>query len=115
MGHTPMTSKLDLAELDLPELAAAPAERGCEPFHARQLFRWIHKHGVTDIEKMTDLSRALRTQLQDEVIMGTPTVVGDEQSVDGTRKLVMQLADGRRIESVFIPDTPAMTFCISTQ
>jgi 23S rRNA (adenine2503-C2)-methyltransferase len=27
----------------------------------------------------------------------------------------MELADRRRIESVFIPDTPSMTFCISTQ
>jgi 23S rRNA (adenine2503-C2)-methyltransferase len=35
--------------------------------------------------------------------------------VDGTRKLVLELADGRHIESVFIPDTPSMTFCISTQ
>jgi 23S rRNA (adenine2503-C2)-methyltransferase len=36
-------------------------------------------------------------------------------SVDGTRKFVLELADRRRIESVFIPDTPSMTFCISTQ
>ena len=28
---------------------------------------------------------------------------------------MLELADGRRIESVFIPDTPAMTFCVSTQ
>ena len=39
----------------------------------------------------------------------------DEQSIDGTRKFLLQLADDRRIEAVFIPDTPAMTFCISTQ
>jgi 23S rRNA (adenine2503-C2)-methyltransferase len=28
---------------------------------------------------------------------------------------VLELQDARRIESVFIPDTPAMTFCVSTQ
>ena len=28
---------------------------------------------------------------------------------------MLELADSRRIEAVFIPDTPAMTFCISTQ
>ena len=110
-----MTPRLDLAELDLGELEAALAARGYQPFHARQLYRWIYKRGVTDVDRMTDLSRALRTLLQEEFVIGTPAVVGDEQSVDGTRKLVFQLADGRRIESVFIPDTPAMTFCISTQ
>ena len=38
-----------------------------------------------------------------------------EQSEDGTRKFVLRLGDGRQIESVFIPDTPAQTFCVSTQ
>src|SRR5207237_9609806 len=44
-----------------------------------------------------------------------PHVVTDEVSSDGTRKFLLELADRRRIEAVFIPDTPAMTFCISTQ
>ena len=65
--------------------------------------------------RMTDLSRSLREQLDTEFTLSTPRVVGDDLSVDGTRKFVFELADGRRIESVFIPDTPSMTFCISTQ
>ncbi len=64
---------------------------------------------------MTDLAKPLRARLRDEFTLSTPTVVSDEQSIDGTRKFVLQLADGKRIESVFIPDTPSMTFCISTQ
>ena len=110
-----MTAKLDLAELDLPELEAALEAGGVEKFHARQLFRWIYKRGITDPEQMTDLSRALRARLQEEFAIGTPVVVRDETSVDGTRKFVFRLKDGRQIESVFIPDTPSMTFCISTQ
>src|SRR5688500_15895252 len=64
---------------------------------------------------MTDLSRTLRTRLRDEFSISTPRIASDEQSVDGTRKFVLELGDKRRIESVFIPDTPSMTFCISTQ
>jgi 23S rRNA (adenine2503-C2)-methyltransferase len=109
------TPKLDLAELELNELEAALDARGVERFHARQLFRWIYKRGVTDLDRMTDLSRSLRATLADSILIRTPAVVGDDVSVDGTRKLVLELADGRRIESVFIPDTPAMTFCVSTQ
>src|SRR5439155_4323750 len=45
----------------------------------------------------------------------TPKVAGRDRSVDGTEKFLLQLADGHEIESVFIPDTPAMTFCVSTQ
>jgi 23S rRNA (adenine2503-C2)-methyltransferase len=105
----------DLAELELADLEAVMAVRGWERFHARQLYRWIYRRGVVDIDRMTDLSHALRADLQDHFILRTPRIAGDDRSTDGTRKLVLELADGRRIESVFIPDTPAMTFCISTQ
>jgi 23S rRNA (adenine2503-C2)-methyltransferase len=107
--------RLDLAELEPQELEAALDAHGVERFHARQLYRWIYKRGVTDFERMTDLSRDLRARLQAEFSIATPRVVSDERSVDGTRKFVFELADQRRIESVFIPDTPSMTFCISTQ
>jgi 23S rRNA (adenine2503-C2)-methyltransferase len=106
---------LDLAELELPELEAVLEERGVERFHARQLYRWIYKRGVIEIDRMTDLSRVLRSRLQDELFVSTPRLVSDERSIDGTRKFVLELADTRRIESVFIPDTPSMTFCITTQ
>ncbi len=109
------TLRPDLAELDVTELEAALQSRGYERFHARQIYRWIYKRGVTDVARMTDLSRSLREYLDAEFTLSTPQVAGDDLSVDGTRKLVFELADGRRIESVFIPDTPSMTFCISTQ
>lgn len=108
-------TKPDLAELDVPELEAALEARGCERFHARQLFRWIYRRGVTDFSRMTDLSRGLRAQLESEFTLTTPRVLADETSIDGTRKFLLELADRRCVEAVFIPDTPAMTFCISTQ
>lgn len=111
MGARPV----DLAELELTEIEALFAAREIAPFHARQVFRWIWKRGVTDFAVMTDLSRPLRTRLADEFEIHTPAVAGHDVSEDGTRKLVLTLADRRQIESVFIPDTPAQTFCISTQ
>jgi 23S rRNA (adenine2503-C2)-methyltransferase len=105
----------DIAELEPAELETILAASGCEAFHARQIFRWIYRYGITDFGRMTDLSRTLRARLNEEVIINTPHIVGDETSSDGTRKLALELRDGRRIESVFIPDTPSMTFCISTQ
>ena len=109
------TSRPDIAELEPHELEGALASVDAERFHARQVYRWIHKRGETDFERMTDLARPLRARLADAFTIGTPAIVSDECSIDGTRKLVLQLADGRKIESVFIPDTPSMTFCISTQ
>jgi 23S rRNA (adenine2503-C2)-methyltransferase len=109
------TPPIELAELELSELENVLEARGSQRFHGRQLYRWIYRRGVTDIDLMTDLSRTLRAQLHEDFVLTTPRIVGDEQSVDGTRKFVLELGDRRRVESVFIPDTPSMTFCISTQ
>jgi 23S rRNA (adenine2503-C2)-methyltransferase len=64
---------------------------------------------------MTDLSRELRATLSSEFTIARPALEHRDTSIDGTEKFLLQLGDGRQVESVFIPDTPAMTFCISTQ
>src|SRR5438067_583274 len=120
MKETPpgATRTVDLAELERPALEAALEAAGERRFHAAQIFRWIYQRGVTDLRDagaMTDVSRDLRARLATEFTLSTPTLVHRERSVDGTEKFLLRLADGRDIESVFIPDTPSMTFCISTQ
>jgi len=108
-------SRPDLAGLEPAELEDALVALGSERFHARQVFGWIHRRGVIDPEQMTDLPRELRARLAEAFTVSAPRVAGDETSEDGTRKLVLELADAKRIEAVYIPDTPAQTFCISTQ
>jgi len=109
------TQPPDLANLERPALESALEALGHKPFHARQIFRWIYTRGVTDIAAMTDLSRELRATLAREFALTTPAIVARERSIDGTEKFLLRLSDGRQLESVFIPDTPSMTFCISTQ
>jgi 23S rRNA (adenine2503-C2)-methyltransferase len=108
-------TRRDIAELELSELEDAVAALGWPRFHARQLFRWIHKRGVADFGEMTDLSRDLRSNLAAAFRVLTPEIVKRETSADGTTKFLLLLQDGQQIESVFIPDTPANTFCVSTQ
>ena len=105
----------DLAELERPALEAALEARGQQRFHARQIVRWLYRRGVADVEAMTDLSRELRAALARDFTLSSLTLAHRETSSDGTEKFLLRLADGKHIESVFIPDTPAMTFCISTQ
>ena len=111
----PTTQRLDIGGLELHALEDALAKLGHPKFHARQVFQWIHKRGVTDFAQMSDLSRDLRAELAEHCEILTPQVVRTERSVDGTTKFLLRLADRKHIESVFIPDTPAQTFCISSQ
>ena len=110
-----MMKKMDLAGLERAALEAQLEASGLPRFRARQIFRWIHHRGVTDIAAMTDLPLELRASLAGSFTLTTPALVAREKSSDGTEKFLLRLGDGKQIESVFIPDTPAMTFCISTQ
>jgi 23S rRNA (adenine2503-C2)-methyltransferase len=105
----------DLAEMDLAELEQALETLGHPRFHARQLYQWVHKRAVTDFAEMTDLGRELRSSLAGSFRIVTPELVRKETSSDGTTKFLLRLEDGQMIESVYIPDTPAHTFCLSTQ
>lgn len=105
----------DLAGLEHPALEAALVSRGIARFRARQIFGWIHRRGVTAPDAMTDLPLELRASLGREFTLGTPELVERARSIDGTEKFLLRLGDGRHIESVFIPDPPATTFCVSTQ
>ena len=105
----------DLTNLDRPALEAALIALGQPRFRAQQIFHWIYRQGVIDPSEMTDLPLELRERLAEAFALTTPALVHRERSLDGTEKFLLRLADGQRIESVFIPDTPSMTFCISTQ
>ncbi|MGH9220763.1 MAG: 23S rRNA (adenine(2503)-C(2))-methyltransferase RlmN, partial [Vicinamibacterales bacterium] len=107
--------KVDLAGLELKELEAFVQSLGHRKFHAKQIYHWIWKRGIADFSEMTNLSLDLRQSLADAATISLPEVVQHDVSEDGTQKFVLKLADGRRIESVFIPDTPKQTFCVSTQ
>jgi 23S rRNA (adenine2503-C2)-methyltransferase len=78
---------------------------GEKPFRAEQIFRWIHERGVLDPENMTDLSKGLRERLKAEGFAPPAKISQVHAAADGTRKLVLELAHGARVECVIIPMT----------
>ncbi|MBF8301506.1 MAG: radical superfamily protein, partial [Acidobacteria bacterium] len=57
---------LDIGGLERTAFEAALAERGHERFRARQIFGWIYRRGVTDLDAMSDLPRDLRATLDSD-------------------------------------------------
>ena len=113
--HEGPAGPAELGDLTRPLLESALTRLGIEPYRAGQIFRWIYQRGVTDFGSMTDLSRDQRETLARSFRLSTPSIARTDASADGTLKFLLTLADGRHIESVFIPDTPSQTFCISSQ
>ena len=107
---------LDLLGLPLDRLTRFLVEElGERPFHARQLYRWVHQRGVTDFEQMTDLSRSLRAKLRERCALEPLAKDLEQRSSDGTIKYRWRTRDGRLIESVYMPSTDRKTLCVSTQ
>jgi 23S rRNA (adenine2503-C2)-methyltransferase len=112
-----MTNKprINLLNLDGDRLASFIAGLDEKPFRAKQLMRWIHQRGVSDVDQMSDLAKTFRTQLQDLVEIKSLPVISDQTASDGTRKWLLDVGEGNAVEMVYIPEEDRGTLCISSQ
>ena len=86
-----------------------------KPFRAVQVLKWIHQRGISDFSQMTDLSKDLRTKLENSCVVEAPEVIYEKTSKDGTRKWVVSVGDKDLIEMVLIPEKNRATLCVSSQ
>ncbi len=97
---------------ELKELLRA---RDPKPYRAHQLFEALHRRRIVDLRAATDLPLPLREALAAEYVITDVEVADVFQASDGTRRYLLRLRDGVRIESVWIPEPYADTICLSTQ
>ncbi len=111
--------RVELMGLKREDIRDLFAEAGLDPKQAKlrskQVFHWIYHRGVGDFADMTDISKTMRPWLAQRFIVGRPEIVEAQISEDGTRKWLLQTADGHDYEMVFIPDADRGTLCISSQ
>ena len=119
---TEQTTTTDLLGLTHAELQHWLAARGQPAFRARQLAQWIYDALAADFAAMTNLPLTLREQLAREASIAGPRVRTELAAKDGrTRKLLLELADGKLVETVLMlyPATgesrARATVCVSTQ
>ncbi len=110
-----LCEKVDLLGMDRESMQAYFTEIGEKPFRAAQVMKWIHQHGVSDFDEMTDLSKALRDKLKRIAQVRTPKIVAEQHSDDGTIKWLLEVDHHNCIETVFIPEKSRGTLCISSQ
>ena len=97
------------------DLGAFLAAAGQPAWRARTIRRWLHGRRAESFTDMTDLPKGLREQLTDGFRIWTTTVAAHKRADDGTEKLLLELADGQRIECVLLRDGLRRTVCISSQ
>ena len=107
--------KTNLLNFDLAALTQHFAEMGEKPFRAKQVMRWMHQSGASSFDDMTDLAKSLRVKLNEQACIGVPDLMVSQQSLDGTRKWLLDVGTGNGVETVFIPEAERGTLCISSQ
>lgn len=104
-----------LLDMSSEGLTAWLVERGWPKFRSAQIQRWINQRRAKRFEDMTDLPKDLRKQLDTHFDLFRTTLVAHQHANDGTEKLLLQLADGGRIECVLLRDGPRRSICVSSQ
>ena len=93
----PSGPRKNLIGLSRAELEAELAPLGIERFRQHQLWHWIYHRGAASFAAMSSLSASLRETLAERYVLARPQVARDQQSSDGTRKWLLELADGNLI------------------
>ncbi|MGJ8673201.1 23S rRNA (adenine(2503)-C(2))-methyltransferase RlmN [Rubritalea sp.] len=98
-------------------------EHGQPAYRVQQALEWIYKHRADSVDEMLNLPAGLRDTLKNNFRMSPLELVRVQGSEDTTRKYLFKLHDGRYVETVLIPASPALygeksdrhTACVSSQ
>ena len=88
---------------------------GLPGFVGKQMADWLYKKRVTQIDHMTNLSKAAREKLNERYVVGRTAYTQVTVSKDGTKKYLFPSHTGTFIEAVMIPADDRYTLCVSSQ
>lgn len=105
----------NLYSYSLPQLEEIMLSMGQKKFRATQLFKWIYEKGVTNFDDMSDISLSFKEVLKQEFCLNIPTIFKKQVSSDGTIKLLLELEDGSKVETVLMRYNYGLVACVSSQ
>lgn len=106
---------MNLLGLNTQQLEAQVQSGGESAFRGRQIAQWLYRKGATSFDEMTNLSHPLRAKLQQEYSLDWPHIAARHESSDGSVKLLLEMHDSERIETVFLPYQDRVSVCVSSQ
>jgi 23S rRNA (adenine2503-C2)-methyltransferase len=111
-----MAGRVALYDLTYDQLGELLADWGEPRFRVDQVWVWLYKSLVGDLEGMANVPKALRARLASEADLRLLTILSERESASGqTRKVLYRLRDGNTIESVLMRYQDRQTACISSQ
>ena len=103
-------------DLTREQLRTLTVRWGFSPVHAARLWSYVYLERVDEWALMPELPARYRARAEAELVFPRLPVAVETHSADGfTRKYLLELADGRHIETVLMRYTGRVTACISSQ
>ena len=84
-------------------------------YRATQLFKWIYEKRVTSFDEMSDVSKLFREVLNRDFCLVKPKIHKEQRSKDGTIKLLLELEDGDKVETVLMRYNYGNAVCVSSE
>lgn len=106
---------ISLYNFTLDKLEKHLMERGEKKYRATQLFKWIYEKRVSNFDDMSDVSKKFRDVLNSEYELKKPTIFVKQLSKDGTIKLLLELEDGNKVETVLMRYNYGNVACVTSQ
>ena len=112
-----MSEKINLLNLNQQELEELVISLGMKKFYGKQIFNWLHKKIVRDLNEITNLSLKDRELLAEKAYIPFLNLLKQQVSkIDKTEKFLFKLEDGNTIETVLLRHKDKInTLCISSQ
>ena len=112
-----MSEKINLLNLNQQELEELVISLGMKKFYGKQIFNWLHKKIVRDLNEITNLSLKDRELLAEKAYIPFLNLLKQQVSkIDKTEKFLFKLEDGNTIETVLLRHKDKRnTLCISSQ
>jgi 23S rRNA (adenine2503-C2)-methyltransferase len=104
----------DLLGMDLAEIRDCLGPEA-PPFRARQVYDGLYRQKAEELVQISTLPTLIRKELSDNFRVGLPGLARRYDSVDGTRRYLLNLADQKTVEAVLMPEEGRDTVCISSQ
>lgn len=99
----------------LTQLEELMLKEGQKKFRARQLFSWIYEKEVTNFDEMSDISKRFIEVLKEKYCLEKPKIYLRQNSSDGTIKLLLEMNDGNKVETVLMRYNYGNVACVSSQ
>lgn len=107
--------KKSLYDFNYEQMGELALDFGWKSFRGHQIFQWLYRSRVFEIDEMTNLSKDTRELLKEHFIVNPLTLVRKQVSHDGTTKFLFATEDGSLLESVMMVFDYGKSVCVSSQ